>query len=253
MEVRYLHIGEIDLKIIEFNGVPGCGKSTVCQEMYQYYKENTDQRIIYYENPLHKNIIVKFSQCFYILCKALIVKKQRKFLLSSLHFADMMLRQNGLSINILCQLQYIFKTIIIADYCEKWKRDNRTDIILIDQGITQYIVSALYGIKYKRESIGFFFSEICFYSDDCYVIECIADIKRVVNRLQKRENGKSRIERLCCEKWEEELLQQRKIFDDMRQEYSKYIKNTIRIDTTENLPYENSQIVIAKAGGSFLG
>lgn len=237
------------MKIIEFNGVPGCGKSTVCQEIYRYYIENTDQRVIYYKNPLHKSIIVKFFQCFYVLYKAMINKKQRKFLLAVFHFASVMLCHNGLAINILYQFQYLFKMVIIADYCEKRKRESRTDIILIDQGITQYIVSALYGKNYKRESIEKFFSKICFYSDDCYVIECLADIKQVLNRLKKRENGKSRIERLGCEQWEEKLLQQRGVFDDMRQIYSKHIKNIIRIDTTEKLPYENSQIVIAKAGG----
>lgn len=233
------------MKVIEFNGVPGCGKSTICMNLYENYLQD-GKKVIYYCTPLKRNIMVKAIQCGFVLLKSLIIKKHRKLLSAIINFGYVLFKMNNDKLEVLKSMYRLFKILIIADYCLKKEKLNQAKIILIDQGIIQYIVSALYRVKFEYKDVDVFLSGINTFTDDWYIVECSVETSVLLNRLKKRSNGGSRVEKLQYRFWEKELTDLQDILNNLRQQYNKRIKNRINIDTTINQPADSAKMIMNK-------
>lgn len=208
--------------ILEFNGLPATGKSTIAKELLNSLNDCGIKCCSSYRR--HSRYI-KLEKLCSIGCW--------KVYLTSLCFT--------LSLKPRCEEQYGPKKFV--QYYKTYKdflSNNDNTILIKDQGFFQNIISAIHLrtmgntrclLKLIRSfsSIGMFFIRI----------DCDADIDTVYSRLTSRTNGKSRFDKITDGSAKQKMTYQKEHFSIVRSLFSQvYSKDSvIQIDTSNTVDY----------------
>ena len=109
--------------IIEFNGLPGCGKSTICRQLKKNLEDSGHNVFLTYER--------KFT--LHNLYWILLNPKYWGIILKTLRYANLFKKQRSL-----------FRILHLASFVRMYSHfisDNQKGILIIDQGILQSIIS----------------------------------------------------------------------------------------------------------------
>ncbi len=173
--------------LIEFNGLPGSGKSTVCKELEKiirsnhisvcdyatYYKEIST--VAFWRTKLLAGELKYgiFRICFYFIGLFISIPKKTLFDFKYCIFICM----NYLAIR-------------------RLQRQNVADIIVSDEGVMQYMFSCFYDRKISNK---YFIQKILKYAEhDLYgfvIVNVMLDNLQIIKRIQSRPNGMSRLDK----------------------------------------------------------
>ena len=169
------------MKIIEFCGNPGSGKSTVCTELLKQLTELGFQAYDYNDLKQPK---------YYKNIKYLLQKDCRNT------FRELLALRKGSGVFSKRNYIYSFKCAVVVTQLKQWEEKEAIDYILFDEGIVQYITTLYHGVNIPQEfleskdilnSIKNFYQK-----DNVYLINCVIEEEENVNRLKKRSREKDR-------------------------------------------------------------
>ncbi|PKM61471.1 MAG: hypothetical protein CVU99_03215 [Firmicutes bacterium HGW-Firmicutes-4] len=212
-----------DIILLEFNGVPGSGKTTLSNSVianlngidypvYSYHK------II--KKPTRKNLKLLFKYLIHVKCSSFRMGcLGMLYLLTNKKFN----RENWLR---------IVSIIILYDFYQKKSMENSDEVILVDQGIIQQIVS----ISYETELISDRFvkkiiARLKKKNLHLYIINVDLDVTESFDRLNLRVGNVSRIQNMNRKKGIETLKIQQNNFDIIREIIRKTGMDSIDINT----------------------
>ena len=228
--------------IVEFVGIPGCGKSTIARAM-EMVCADSGETVTMYQNPLKRNLFFKICQSAYIVMVSLFERKTRSILSKIAKIQIHLLWENG--IKAYKSMPFLFKILLIFRYCGGLKEDN---IIIIEQGVFQYLSSALFKMRYAKKIIKDFVSENMLTSENWHVVFCDIEIDECMNRLKNRKNGLSRIEKYPQSQWEQELRDQMIRYEDIKRICLFMFEKNVCLSTTNVSPDENALIICKRIG-----
>lgn len=226
--------------VVEFVGIPGCGKSTVARALQERCTDE-GKIVTMYRNPLKSGIIFKLCQSMYIVLISLFEKESRSILKKIVKIQIHLLQMNG--IRAYRSLPFLFKILLIFRSCII---EGKNNMIIIEQGIFQYILAALYRMQYSKKVIRDFVSGNILISKDWYVVFCDIEIDEDMNRLKHRKNGRSRIEKCPQSQWMQEIEDQMKRYEDVKKMCLFTFEKNIHLSTTDVPPDENALIICKK-------
>lgn len=213
--------------IIEFNGLPGVGKSTVAKELEQLIQERgiTCYRS-YLKRPINKRVVsLLFSPELFRLLPS-VLRYSRKY-------------RGGFS-----KYRYVLGFLMICRQYRHFLTDVKSGVLVIDQGVAQEYISIAHveticnsehllktTNAVKKDGISFI------------RVDCDVQEKKVFERLKERSNGGSRLE--CNE--DAEIYRLLKIQQNNLQIVRETMDNSvinahITIDTL-NSPRENAELI----------
>ena len=217
--------------ILEFNGLPGCGKSTITQELYKAAFER-GLRVVNYSRGYASNGVLRKVQWIY------------RMVLSYIHLGRKVCAEFiVLGKTTKAPIKYVWDVIINLDRVLQCKK---ADVVLVDQGLVQGILSLMYTESVKKvtdaeiEKI----TDLCGqYLQKCCTVNCYATQEVCYERTKIRkqmgyqdssraENGES----VAYRKQEQQLEYIRRIMDCK-------VKNVIKIDTMQEIS-ENVDILL---------
>lgn len=173
--------------LIEFNGLPGCGKSTVCKKLEKLLKENN--KLVCDYASYYKEI----STSDFWRIKLLIGELKYGVFKICIYFI-------GLFFSIPKRTVYDFKycVFICMNYfaIRRLLRKNIDDIIVSDEGLMQYMFSCFYD---RTITNTYFIQKILELVEielpGFLIVNAILDDEKIVKRIQSRSNGMSRIDK----------------------------------------------------------
>ena len=214
--------------IIEFNGPPGTGKTTVAKELEKIFKEQNICCNMYGKIPsvTKKELII----CF--------IKGGWKIYFSSLLFLKKEVSTQD-------KMRKKIALLILAYYllfC-KYAKEEYEKVLICDQGIFQALISMAHidkisNVKYAKkviENIKDF---------NIFFVNCEVNAQLSKERIQLRQNGGSRFDKMSEKERSENLLKQQENFEVLRAGLKETVetKKMIKIDTF-NEPQVNAQII----------
>lgn len=182
--------------IIEFYGIPGSGKTTLMKEMAMMLESDgySVQKKIYEINNEYSNLI---RMCIKSLSTLLFTFNNFRFM--CFFFSNVKIRGINKFIEIFKQW------INISFVLTFMNRSNDCDYVLVDQGIIQAIISISSHNKISHKLMyGELLGRINLPIQFIYVN---TEIENVLNRLDNRQNGKSRAEKINDMKVRKEYLE----------------------------------------------
>ena len=173
-------------KIIEFYGLPGVGKSTICDLLeeklnltgYKVINIQKQKKCITIQDKINKAILTLKSFAFIDNIKLYKILNNYKRVYGKNELSD-----------------YWIRRIIVTNYLLKKEIKRSTyDYILLDEGIVQFITSIVHDEVIKND---IYTDEICknisnVYSNYTTVIHCNLDYKNIIGRLKKRNKKNDR-------------------------------------------------------------
>lgn len=166
-------------KILEFNGLPGTGKSTLIKNLkmdledYSYisndeiYSTNFKKLLFFYLRPHN------FKYLFLLFC--ILMKFPLKV------FTNFV----------------FFKRILFIYYYKKVEKSKiGLKLVLIDEGIIQYIISIWYDKKIRNSHMLRIFLNNSFNDDNDILINCIIDVNTAKERIKERNIVQGRLDRI---------------------------------------------------------
>lgn len=220
--------------IIEFNGLPGCGKSTVCRALENLLNEKkitTSQR--YYRKAHHQHFssllfdyhswIITFIAILYSLTiKPLRVRKLYPFVLASFY-----------------------------RMYRNFRSDNKNTVLLVDQGVIQAFVSLSFldDLKINRlcKWLVMFY---CSQKVKFVRIDCNSNIESAAHRIKSRLQHGIRFEKMTDDELSKNMLQQCGSFSKIRSLFDKCQSESIKIEMEKD-PNENALIIYSRLFGRF--
>ena len=189
--------------IIELCGLPGCGKTTLANELIRYINDNElltdvfDRQKLLKRNNYFRRVIRRFNQRLY------------KFFLNGKNRKNLDLIYKTAMHDSLAESKYIFRLMEISRAINK----NTNNNYVLDEGIIQYISS----LSYKKsildnENTNTLLSTLLPHREDYYIIYCSLPVEQTIKHLKKR-NRKQKHDRYNIEDTE---LQQ-KLLDIKKQ------------------------------------
>ena len=173
------------MKIIEFAGLPGCGKSTLCKS---FIAEKFPQKVYTYKDII-RFVSTKSRRKIYGIYVG-INPFRWKFLKLLKAFAK---KYDNVSV------QAMYVLIALYDFTSLLKTFRKNSVVVLDEGFVQNITSIahLQTITEDKE-----LSELVGYigaKKNIFLINCSADMDTVVERIRKR-NGKDRFNSIADDK-----------------------------------------------------
>lgn len=222
---------KIETKIVEFNGLPGSGKSTVVSELNKKI-QSEGKRICDFTTYFRKyksNKKVNIKSILNINCMCI------KYIFYILIFSY--LQEERFLNKVKVSLSTI-KQFLILNYCYSVEQ---YEYIILDQGTIQNLISIAYdkkvtALKYVEK----IFSVIDKTFLNFYIVNTDIDNKSIILRLGKREHGTSRLDLLKNVDLINIINIQRDNFNYIRS--SNIILKSINIDTNKDIS-ENVKIV----------
>lgn len=214
--------------IIEFNGLPGTGKTTIATHLKKMLDEAGIHNEFYGRIPCYSkkenfNLALKYGKKFsfeffkFVLCRDWNVTKNRI----------------KIAISVIAYYNFYFR-------CNKEKTPQ---VLLIDQGIIQGLISVAHTDEIKKKKrIDKIIKTIK--NLDIRYISSIANAEISKERLVHRENGGSRFDKMNEIEREKNLYAQQKNFEIIRSSINEVIdsKYLIEIDTSIE-PQQNAKII----------
>lgn len=214
--------------ILEFNGIPAIGKSTIANKLSQSLKDSGIRCCSSFRG--HSRYINYLEMLCNISCW--------EVFFTSLRFT--------LSVKPQCQALYRSRKFVLLYKMYNDFLKNNDDIILImDQGVLQNTLSAINlgtmsNTRYLLKLIQFFSAKgISFIR-----IDCNADIETVLSRLTNRKHGSSRFDGISDGSAKQKLAYQKEQLDCVRSFFSQiYSKDSvIQLDTCDTIEHNVSVI-----------
>lgn len=173
---------------LEFNGIPGSGKTTLSNRVIEDMK-SADYPVESYHQIIKKPSRKNLKHLLLFLFRI----KPSSFKIG--YLAVMYLITNK-KLNHENWLRAI-SLVVLFDFYQKKNRDNVQEVILVDQGIAQQIISMLYESelivdKYVRKLIRYAKKKDL----GIFIVNVDLDIKASFERLTKRKGNISRIQKL---------------------------------------------------------
>jgi len=212
---------------LEFNGIPGSGKTTLSNSVIENqsgmdFVVESYQQVI--EKPTRKNL----KQ----LVKYLIHVKLSSFRMGCLGMMYLLTNRKFNRKNWL----RIVAIIILYDFYQKKSIEQSEEVILVDQGIVQQIVS----ISYETELLSDWFvrkmiTRIKKKELNLYIVNVDLDVTESFDRLNRRVGNISRIQKMNREQGIETLKTQQNNFNIIREIITKTGIASIDINTHERI------------------
>lgn len=163
------------MKIIEFAGLPGCGKSTLCES---FIKQISGKKIYTYRDII-KFVSTKKRQKIYgaLVCLNPFLWKYRRLL------KIFVKKYNNVS------MQAVLILVALFDFTSIISLFKKDSIVILDEGFIQNITSVAHLQELiDDESLN---NLLCYIMSkkNIVVVNCFADINTVIGRLRKRNRG----------------------------------------------------------------
>ena len=137
--------------IIEFYGIPGCGKSTLSESLYKIISKKRSNKNVYYYSDILKEYNskyrIKFCCCqkyiWLVICELL-------FLFFYINNKKALISLIILAIQLKSSFMYFIRSLEIMAIYQYIKKTHDNDIIIVDHGIIQNIISLVYMHKIKN-------------------------------------------------------------------------------------------------------
>lgn len=211
---------------VEFNGVAGSGKSTICNAL-----------IIALEKKCFP--VLRYQKLYESFCASRFWKAKLVWL--SLDIDNIRLIIETIKLVHLLGLKHVNKKVVrfflINQILIKWFSKRFSDYYLIsDEGYVQYLISIIYNnsisINCDMKVINSFFTRIQ-KSMDCLCVNVILNTSENANRVIKRKDGKSRLDTLNKENLNKIIMTQASNFNAIRKHINS--KNQIDVDSENNV------------------
>lgn len=226
--------------VIDFNGMPGCGKSTIAKELYNNLVNVG--KVNYYCNPLSgKKPWKKIGFFFYYLFTGMGDAASRKLLAHLVKLEYHLMKKNGRKG--LRSLEHFLKVYLIYRYYKE-QRSKNCSILIIDQGVTQELMSGILVYQYDKEKIKAFFDQLDIFTD-WMLVEVELELESNLKRLSMRKEGKSRLDHVSQEETERMVQCYSEGLTCVRTSYQCF-DHIVKLDSTLASPKENAQIIIVE-------
>ena len=202
--------------IIEFNGIPGSGKTTIANELNNILRKEKKSVCLYsdyYKRNCHNRLKQIKEVCFYFLpfikYFSLLMKITKKIKRDHITF------------------KYILSSAV--NFCGKIDlyRNSKVDYIIIDQGIIQEIESIFFLNEFDTE-FDDIFRLINKYFERTIIINTEIKIEIACDRINTRKNGTSRADGLKNYEEQRKMLEhENRVFEKIRK--SNHIIQAIKI------------------------
>lgn len=219
---------------MEFNGIPGSGKTTLSNKLIaemksEDYSVQSYHRVI--KKPTKKNL--RYLALYLIKIKPSSYK-MGYFALMYLFTNKILNHENWLR---------VISLIILFDFYQKESLDLKNNVIMVDQGIIQQIISMLYeseliADKYVKKIIKFTKKM----GLEIYIINVDLNIKESFDRLNERKGNISRIQKLNSEIAINTLNTQQRNFNKVREIIKEIDIESIDVNTQESID-KNVQLI----------
>jgi len=194
-------------KIIEFNGVPGTGKTTIAKALLELEKE-----ILVYEKLkkkyMHRN---KFKTIYYLFAYGDIKILWLLFLL--------ILKSKPIELETFYRIRNIYSIVVMYSIINK-KYNNK--VIVMDEGIIQALVLTIYNknyINYKRYNK--LVETILNKYNNLHLVNCKLELNEIIKRYKNRNRSK---DKHILSKSQKELY----LITKRRKESNEYIWNLLK-------------------------
>ena len=158
------------MRVIEFCGTPGCGKTTLCDLLTDELKAKGFTANNY--NELKGSVSKAFFR--YLFKKGFIGSCMRLMFVMGFPNRD--------------RIVYGIKIAVVRCQIDEWSKSGKTDYLLFDEGILQYITTLSHGKAIVNlEKLPKVLKPI-YECADTSVISCSVDIGTNIERLKKRGN-----------------------------------------------------------------
>lgn len=176
--------------IIEFNGLPGAGKTTISDEFINS-KVNSNIKIYSYSYFQQDNVIKEYLRFVIVLLKP------SNFLIG-IYSIMFLIKNKRPDIE---SLKRILLLIRLVESYRSLSGIKTPEIVVVDQGIIQQITSILFGnkikcSKYIRKLLLFLQHRL----DNVYFINVTISLDQAINRMNNREKKKDRIQNVETER-----------------------------------------------------
>lgn len=208
--------------ICEFNGLPGCGKSTISNHLVTSCQREGISAKVYSRDYSDNATIRKAQWAARIAACRFRVPANIIRAVSSLSGSD--------------NNRYRWDWIInYARIC----RMNDVQILFVDQGAVQTVLSLLYGQSevsiYENKSIDEYIRAFSGYFSNCLIVNCVAPVSVCIQRTQvRRENEQVPMSRLESD-GESAFCKQEKQLSELRILLEPIAKRCVAVDTTKDI------------------
>lgn len=229
MKKKSYYMKSKNIIILEFNGLPGVGKSTICKELKELLdKEHINTVDGYYGRLWNRYAhTVLFSKKYVHMIKCLAKCRGSYY--------DMV-KNHVHAVNFVTS----YRT-----YQDFMKNSDKQQVLIVEQGFVQHAISLFYDKHIPSESTLFPIWEMVKDAGNSLVsINCDNDINTVMNRLRKRPSNASRLDKLEEDEMKKTLMIQVENFAKARKGRSKIFGGTELTLDTNNTPSFNAEQIM---------
>lgn len=211
--------------IVELNGAPGCGKSTLCNQVLgelqsRGYLAGTLQDVVFRKQ---RNKMTNYIQMLFILFS---VKRYK------LNYAVAKLaRDYGLERG---RVLFALRFLKFLSKLESTLKDEKFDLLLLDEGIVQYLTSIPHDKEIKQNT---HYEKVCEMVQTLYnrviQVNCHIEFEENVRRAKQRGQVNSRFDHLPEEQLRKALSVKRYNIDLVRKRLA--ARKIVNINMTEDI------------------
>lgn len=218
--------------VLEFNGLPGSGKTTVSDNLVKKIKEN-NKNVITLSDVLYNTTLPFYNRYIQLVISLL---SWRDFIIN-LYTIRLFLRFRINKESII----FLTRFIILNHKLGRMIKKNNYDVLILEEGIIQYLTSIPHDKRVCRDKVT---KALCLllknkFSDIVH-IQCEIDINNCVKRIQSRKNPNNRFDQ----------VEGKKLFKLLKvKEYNLNIvrslinnQNNIKINTRKDMAYNTTFI-----------
>lgn len=211
------------MKIIEFCGNPGCGKTTISNALLINLKNHNFKTVNY--NQIKEKSKLKLLKYFFSM-------NTWKVSLKLFNFGI----RNGINKRLFI---YSIKSAIIIKFINKIEKEEKIDCVIFDEGIIQYLTTLSHGRNIGNEIKKLPKKLIDIYKrNNYYVIKCEIDIDENIKRINQRNRKGDRFIDKNINSQKEKLKQKEKNIElvlETINPQNKIIIKTNKTDDTKEL------------------
>ena len=209
--------------IIEFNGLPGAGKTTVANALQRRLEGMGVSTVTHY----YRNIFHRKPQTL------LMAPRYWKLIKASLSFAGLLSKRS--------YIQRILLMIKFVRMYRHFESDKPADCLLVDQGIIQGIVSIAHNEKLTRSDIlenliGLMHMDAM----PLIFVNCNVSNETANERILSRPSNGCRVENMTCEERNRTLLIQSNNFYLIRETINEKYSSVSVVEVDNEEPVENA-------------
>lgn len=208
--------------ILELNGLPGCGKTTIINEIIDNFRKadmnvkSLDEVIKYKQ----KEIETKITQ---LICSFFTMKNLKfNFYIIILMF------KIGLSLD---RVRFSMRLIKLNYQIGRIKKSEKVDLMILDEGYIQFITSIPHN---KQFNDGKTLRNICQFIEnehpDLRLVNCKISTEIAINRAQNRSSSSSRFDKLDTNKLSKLMIIKQNNLERIQNQFSEEIQTNIRLE-----------------------